>query len=146
MKDNPINEIERFAKDRGIDKMKHSGLNYATNVVEELLELLGYDVPKENRSLLTEHFASLVETLNQQQVTIKSTSKVDNHDIIDAIADIIVFSVTELQKLKVSTEAVLHEVAKEINSRRGSIISGKFEKDLSAEAKKNWYKADYENV
>jgi len=31
----------------------------------------------------------------------------------------------------------------EINSRVGTLVDGKFEKDLSDEAKANWYKADY---
>jgi len=47
-------------------------------------------------------------------------------------------------KLGYEPECVLNEVAKEINSRVGSIIDGKFIKDKSPEARAKWYKADYE--
>jgi len=38
---------------------------------------------------------------------------------------------------------VLEEISKEINSRVGEMVEGKFTKDTSEEAKANWYKADF---
>jgi len=141
-----IDEIKRFATDRAIDKMDHSYLNYATSVFEELCEGLGYDVPKENRKALRANIESFVSTLEKDAVILRNSSEPFYCDVVDSICDIAVFSVTELQKLNIDPELALLETSKEINSRSGTLVNGKFEKDLSDEARALWYKADYESI
>jgi predicted HAD superfamily Cof-like phosphohydrolase len=70
--------------------------------------------------------------------------KIENKDApVDGFADIIVFSVGAIIKMGYEPKCVLAETLKEINSRTGKIIDGKFIKDTSEEAKKRWYKADH---
>jgi len=142
---NPIKEIERFAIDRNIHQMEYSAFDYIANIQEELIELLGGEVKKEDRDKLKTAYENFLKELLKENVI--DTELVVSHDDIraDAIADIIVFSITELMKIKYDPEKVLLEVAKEINSRVGSIVNGKFEKDLSKEAKANWYKANFDD-
>ena len=141
MNTSPIKRIEKFATDRGIDKMKHDAFNYSTNVIEELLELIGYDVPKTQRSALRSKFENFVTDVCDSGIAInENDAEQQPHDTIDAIADVIVFSITELQKLNVDPSLVLIEVSKEISSRNGRLISGKFEKYLPGE---NGYVAPY---
>ena len=68
---------------------------------------------------------------------------IEKDNVVDAYSDVIVFAVGALMKLGYDPEKALLETAKEINSRVGEMVDGKFEKDLSPEAKTNWYKADY---
>jgi len=142
---NPIKEIERFAIDRNIHQMEYSAFDYIANIQEELIELLGGEVKKEDRDKLKTAYGNFLKELLKENII--DTESVVSHDDIraDAIADIIVFSITELMKIKYDPEKVLLEVAKEINSRVGSIVNGKFEKDLSEEAKANWYKANFDD-
>ena len=49
---------------------------------------------------------------------------------------------SKCQQLKRRSKAG-YAAGKEINSRVGGMVNGKFEKDLSPEAQANWYKADY---
>jgi len=140
---NSIKEIERFAVDRNIHNMRYSAFDYIANIQEELIELLGGDVKKEDRDKLKTAYGNFLRELVDENVI--EPEMVVRHDDIraDAIADIIVFSITELMKIKYDPEKVLLEVAKEINSRVGTIVNGKFEKDLSEEARANWYKAKF---
>lgn len=63
--------------------------------------------------------------------------------IVDAFADIIVFATGAIYKLGFDTDKVMKEVIKEINSRKGEVKNGKFEKFKDPESKANWYKADF---
>ena len=112
--------LEKFidwANERGIDKMLPSRNGYTANTVEELGEWQ------------------------------KAWDDKDTHEMIDALADIVVFSCTELVKLGYNPDKVLQETYKEINSRIGSwnTADDKWKKDTSPEAKAKWYKANYEN-
>jgi len=68
---------------------------------------------------------------------------VNKEVLADAYADIIVFAVGSLLKLGYDPECVMNEVVKEISSRTGKVIDGKFVKDKSPEAQAKWYKADF---
>lgn len=67
------------------------------------------------------------------------------HEMVDALADIIVIAAGSIYKLGYDTDKVMVEVLKEINSRSGVINenTGKWEKDISLEAQSKWHKADF---
>lgn len=69
----------------------------------------------------------------------------DEHEKIDAIADIAVFCYTEMMRMGYHPDMVLHETYKEINSREGdwNPETGKWEKFKTPKAMAKWYKADY---
>jgi hypothetical protein len=139
----PIKEIERFAIDRNIHQMDYSAFDYIANIQEELIELIGGDVKKDDRVKLKVAYVNFLKELTTEGVIEPELVVREDGVRADAIADVIVFSLTELMKLKFNPSKVLNEVAKEINSRTGSITNGKFEKDLSEEAKALWYKANF---
>lgn len=140
-----IEEIKRFQIDRGLHLKKYVAINEHVNIIEELFESLGLNVPSNNREHLKQKWNDFCsECMTDKIVGIDSNNK-DTLEIeaVDAYCDILVFSIGALMKLGYEPELVLQETAKEINSRCGEIINGKFEKNLSDEAKALWYKADY---
>lgn len=145
---NALKELERFQTDRLLHKNTFN-LRIATmNILEELLEAHGVEDNKE-RLMASE----LYETLLRYVVNIQEA--VDNEefgytysaptveDQVDAFCDIQVFAGGEIGKLGYSNEQCLIEVGKEINSRTGEIVNGKFEKYKTEEAMAKWYKADF---
>jgi len=132
--------IIKFQKDRMLDKMEYNHLNEATNIIEEVLEGVGVRITKDDREEFKEDVADFISKMTCKYPT---NSFLLPEDKVDYLADIIVFSAGAIMKLGYNPECVLQEVSKEINSRVGKIVDGKFQKDLSEEAKANWYKADY---
>jgi len=63
--------------------------------------------------------------------------------IVDAFCDIIVFATGTIRKVGYNPDIAMNEVLKEINSRTGTLIDGKYVKDKSPEAQAKWYKADF---
>ena len=65
----------------------------------------------------------------------------DVHEMVDALADIIVVATGSLLKLGFSPDLVMNETLKEIESRTGAInpATGKWQKKITG----NEYKADY---
>ena len=99
----------------------------------------------EDRNLLSYRFDSSLEYKMLKEELDEFRDAPDEHETIDALADIIVVTIGAMYKLGYEPECVISEVLKEINSRVGEIDSnGKFQKDKSPEAKANWYKASYE--
>jgi predicted HAD superfamily Cof-like phosphohydrolase len=127
-----VKEIKRFQTDRLLDKQPYNHKTEVLHILEELVEMLGFE------SLYARDRA---ETIYQHFIYYEP---VEDDKLVDAYADIIVFAIGSIMKLGYEPECVLNEVAKEINSRVGSIIDGKFIKDKSPEARAKWYKADYE--
>jgi len=66
--------------------------------------------------------------------------------IVDACCDIKVFSTGTIRKAGYNPDIAMKEVQREIDSRVGSVIEGKFIKDKTPEAVANWYKADFEKA
>lgn len=68
----------------------------------------------------------------------------DEHEMVDALCDLIVFAVGGIRKLGYAPEAALQETVKEIMSRKGSLdtVSGKWQKDKNQDPS-TLYKADY---
>ena len=139
-----MHELIRFQTDRGLDKQECKGINEAANIVEELVESIGFKVPKENRPKLKvaveEFFVDLVKTNIANPGGCAITTKAEK---VDAYCDIITFATGAILKLGYDPIKAVEECGKEINSRVGGMVDGKFEKDLSPEAQANWYKADY---
>ena len=131
----------KFQTTRGLDKQQFDWTNEAMNITEELLEAKGYDVPKNQRPWLR-GFTNYLRSHAATNAALK-WKQPTKHDMVDAFADIIVFCVGAIMKLGFDPEIVLEEAAKEINSRKGVITNGKFEKYLDDKSKSEWYKADY---
>ncbi len=133
----------KFQTDRGLDKQTYDALNEHANIIEEVLESVGLDVPKAKRPKLRGAITMFVQSLTQYNIVKPLEAPVKNTATVDAYADIITFCVGAILKLGYDPLIVVEECGKEINSRVGEMVDGKFEKDLSDEAKANWYKADY---
>ena len=136
-----MEELIKFQTDRGLDKQEYIALNEQINIVEELLELVGYDVPKDNRIALMHEWNKFIIEVISKKIALfvghnESTAP-------DALCDIITFAVGGLMKNGHNPLLAIEQCGKEINSRVGSMVDGKFEKDLSKS--KDWYKADYLN-
>jgi len=127
LKDDPLKLMVKFQRDRMLDKQPYTWSNEAVNIVEELFEALGYDVPKDKREQLKNRF---VEFVHDAAVDLRLDQKeVTKEDIIDAFADICEFSVGAIMKNNYCPRCVLFEMGKHINSRTGKIVNGKFQKD-----------------
>ena len=140
-----IEEIIRFQVERGLDQKEYDPVNEHASIVEELFESVGLDVPKENRIKLKERWIEFTSGVAMDEIAVRvgDFNKMLDDEKVDAYADIVVFAIGSIMKLGYHPTKVLEEVGKEINSRAGVMVDGKFEKDLSDKAKANWYKADY---
>lgn len=138
-----VDELIRFQTDRGLDKQEYDYLNACTNIVEELLEAGGMKVPKENRPKLRTLFETFLYQVHNLGISEKDEDWVRGDSEVDAYCDVIEFAIGEILKLKYNPNIALDEMEKEINSRVGTIVDGKFQKDTSDEAKAKWYKARY---
>jgi len=138
-----IKSIERFARERDIDKLSPNDDAFAANIIEEVLEHRGYVITPEMRTTLKDKFNSFVVSLEEENIITFSTAK-GIEGKVDAMADIVVFSITEMMKFDYKPTCVLREVSKEINSRKGKIVDGKFEKfKPGQDGYVEPYKADY---
>ena len=146
----PITEMKRFQTDRNLDKMEFDNLNETTMLLEEIFEGFGFDTPKNNRARLKEEFQKWMTTLYRKQVILSDASKLTEdgevrwEELVDSTCDMIEISIGKLLKLKAVPELSLLEMAKEINSRKGTIIEGKFVKFKEGElGYEPTYTADY---
>ena len=140
---NTIYELMRFQSDRGLDKKHYNDLNEHVNIVEELIESRDYNVPKENRNRLAAALGFFMSDLVNKDIAIRTDNTVTDEDKVDAYGDIIVFAIGAIMKLGYNPNEVLVEVGKEINSREGEMVDGKFEKYLDDVHRAKWYKADF---
>jgi predicted HAD superfamily Cof-like phosphohydrolase len=139
----PIQAIMKFQTDRELDKQLYSWRNEAKNVLEEICEADGMDIPKEHRSAVFDPILQHMRALVYNITGLKKCATPSVEDRVDAHADQIVFNIGAILKLGYDPEIVLQEVAKEINSRKGEMSNGKFEKYLGEKHTSQWYKADY---
>lgn len=138
-----MKELVRFQIDRGLDKKEFDLKNEIANIFEELLEAAGLSVDKADRPALKDELKTFIALLVYKGVATSDSDTISNSDQVDAFADIITFATGAILKLGHNPIVAIEECGKEINSRVGTMVDGKFEKDLSDEAKANWYKADY---
>lgn len=137
-----LKEIIRFQTDRGLHK-KDFDLDVASmNILEEVLEAHGVK-DNSNRKYTKRLLIKLNEVVADCIIDGTNYEKPTEEDIVDAFCDIQVFASGEVLKIGYCPIISLIECGKEINSRVGTIIDGKFVKDKSNEAMLNWYKADY---
>ena len=109
--------------DRGFNHQKELSF-----IIEELLESTGNYTSEAAQDKSKEMSEDMLKESNPTPET-----------IVDAWGDIIVYAVGGITKLGYDPEKVLAEINKEISSRTGKIIDGKFVKDLDAVT----YKADF---
>jgi hypothetical protein len=144
---NAISEIVRFQTDRKLDRKQYNAVNEHGSVVEELFESIGLDVPKENRPMLKKAFRNFIDDcINGDIADVKFDSEgaTPHKEKADAYCDVIVFAVGAIMKLGYDPERALIEVGKEINSREGIMLDGKWTKNKNQDPK-TLYKADYDN-
>jgi len=138
-----MQELIRFQTDRGLDKKPFELENEVASVFEELLEAGGLDVSKDDRPALKDALKEFTASLIQKNIATISQEVQGTFSRVDAFTDIIVFATGAILKLGHDPLVAIEECGKEVNSRVGEMVDGKFEKLLTPEAKANWYKADY---
>jgi hypothetical protein len=131
----PLSEIARFQKERKLDRKEYDSVNEGANIMEELLEANGYGITHK----VAKQYMKLL--LDRAMITYPH-KYVSREDMVDAYGDIIVFCVGAIMKLGFDPQCVLSGIAKEINSRRGSFVDGKWEKDKTQNPE-TLYKANF---
>lgn len=123
-----LTKIKEWNKERLLHKVPFDHIREASFIIEELLESTGaYD--SITARTLAENYAK----------EIISASAESKEAILDSFADIVVFAVGTMVKLGYDPARVMEEVFKEIDSRKGTVINGKFVKDPHAKR----YTADF---
>ena len=123
-----LKKIVYWNNQRGLIEKGFDHAKEISFIVEELLESTGkFD------SISAREKA---EKITQQILTEENKNK---ESIVDALADIIVYSTGAIAKLGYDPDEVMAEAFKEIDSRKGKIIDGKFVKDSNAKV----YRADF---
>ncbi len=126
-----LKDLEQWRNERGLDTSNYKA--YFRNVVEELLE------PMYSKNAVDFLKNEIVDKYFVEDVIL------DEHQIIDTINDISVFSINENELMGYDFEKTMSETIKEISSRTGSYnpTSQKWEKFKTPEAIALWYEADY---
>ena len=122
-------KIHKWNADRNL-LSKFDINNEVSFVVEELIEATK-DIESKKARKWAKRFTWLLMKVPGAETT--------KEMMVDAFADIIVFSVGAIYKLGYNTDKVMQEVQKELNDRTGKLIDGKFIKDR----KDNRYIADF---
>ena len=138
-----MKELIRFQTDRSLDTKPFVLQNEVANIFEELLEAGGLDVSKSDRPLLKESINEFTKSLLANGIATINQDVLGSHAQVDAFADVITFATGSILKLGHDPIIAIEECGKEINSRVGEMVDGKFEKTLTQEARDNWYKAYY---
>ncbi len=149
MSNHVLNEMIRFQTDRLLDKQDFNIEVATKNILEELMEAHGIvDTSKEKKNERKEVlYRALVSIVNEVKMFERENFVEPTEEmIVDAFCDICEFAIGEPLKLGYDPIICLDEMQKEINSREGHIINGKFEKDRTKSAMKKWYYASYEKA
>ncbi len=130
-----IAQIANWQKERGLDTQEFNLQTELTNIVEEIFEMFDHPEARQRAGSDVENLILYMQ-MHGNEIAKKE-------QLADAFTDIIVFSVGALLKLGYCPECVMDEVIKEINSRTGKMIDGKWVKDTSEEARAKWHEADF---
>lgn len=122
-------KVLEWNRDRNLLALGFNHKKEASFIVEELLESTGQYNSETARDKAQAYADEMV-----------GDNKADSEAVIDAFADIIVFATGAIAKSGYDPSKVMDEVYKEINSRTGQLVDGKFVKDKDAVP----YKADFE--
>ncbi len=136
-----IKKLREWRKDRHLELQDHKV--YIENIYEELLEAYY------TKDFIQEVKQEFKENLLQDDIKVSS-----EHEVVDSIADIIVFSINQLELMGYDANKVMNETIKEISSRNQDKVQQeiwsqwgfdgtKWQKDLSQDAN-TLYKADYQ--
>lgn len=107
--------IVEWNRERGILNLDFNHVKETSFIIEELLESSGhYD------SLTARDKATTIAT------DIIGAPNASPEQVVDAFADIVVFATGAMAKLGFEPSKVMEEVYKEINSRTGEMVDGKF--------------------
>ena len=144
-----LNSMIGFQTDRNLHEQDFDLKVASMNILEELLEAHGVEdcckeSKRERKELLYLALTKLVDEVKLFEP--EKFEEPTEHSSIDAFCDIAEFAIGEPLKMGYNPIICLDEMSKEINSRVGTIIDGKFEKDKSKEAMSKWYYADYEKA
>ena len=123
-----LKKIVLWNKERGLLDKEFNHQKEVSFIIEELLESTG------NENSLTAR-----DQADEISKNIMQNSNATNEDIIDAFADIIIYATGVISKMGYNPDIVMDEVLKEINSRTGTLVDGKFIKDINVIT----YKADF---
>lgn len=135
-------ELKRFQMERELHLRPFDKRVCTMNIAEELLEMHG--VNDLDSRLFAKTVAMTISVITWiTKVTRWRYKKPTWYDKVDALCDIQTFAGGDVMKIGYDNERCLVETAKEVNSRKGEIIEGKFQKYKTPEAKALWYKADY---
>ena len=147
-----LRELRKFQEDRLLHKQEFNLRVASMNIIEELLEAHGVHESKE-RNVSDKVYREMLMIVDKVDTSIAYGAQMEAQivpvgwdDFVDAFCDIQVFAGGEVGKLGYDNEKALTEVSKEINSREGAIINGKFVKEQSLKAQAKWYKADFDKA
>ena len=124
-----INRIVKWNQERELDKQQFDLKIESTHILEELIEAQSKFIDSDKARKLA----------NQVYGFIQIPEEKNEKNIVDAFADIIVYATGSILKLGYEPAMVMDEVLKEIESRTGTIVDGKFVKNNKA----TMYKADF---
>lgn len=127
-----IERIVEWNNARGLLNNGADVANEASLIVEEVIEMISDAKSSDARDVAKRFVAYWMKP-----------DKITDERAIDALCDVIVYAVGGIKKLGYDPNVALDETLKEIESREGKLVEGKFVKDLSEDAKNKWYKADY---
>ena len=117
-----INRIVKWNEERLLDKQEFNLKTETTNIIEELIEAQSKFIDSEKARQLANQIYGFINIQEEKKT----------EEIVDAFADIIVYAIGSILKLGYNPIDVMDEVLKEIESRTGTIIDGKFIKDKNA--------------
>lgn len=111
-------KIVKWNEERGLIERGFNHTNEVSFIIEELLESTGNYNSESARAKAMEYAEVITkEAQPEPEVT------------VDAMADIIVYATGSIAKMGYDPSLVMDEVIKEIYSRTGTLIEGKFIKD-----------------
>ena len=144
MENNIFRKLEIFREDRGLDKNQFDMETYLRKDFEEMFELMGFE--DDRCKAIAKEKAAKMFSLWKKAKEKGMCPKYSPFNKIDALGDRVVYAIEGIEQHGYNAEIVMDEIQKEINSRNGEIIDGKFEKFKTDEAKAKWYKANFHNA
>lgn len=118
---NALENIVNWNEERGLIQNGFNHKKEVSFIIEELLESTG-----------AHDSVSAREEAQMYAEKIVGSSSPTDEEVVDAFADIIVFATGAIAKKGYDPTKVMEEVCKEINSRTGKLVDGKFVKDKDA--------------
>ena len=137
-----------FSKKNNLDKLKFEQRIFLRKIHEEIFELIGYDSHHSKsmairRAEIDDDFSKEPKAITESGKTVDVKIFKNSFTIADALCDIINFCLEGLLQNGFNPEIAMRETIKEILSRDGELVNGKFTKFTDEKSMAKWYKADY---